>query len=832
MVQYYYERSTTMATSLYVEPAWGPSTTTTTAFEFRPRSYTFDRDRNEYNVSGTWLSSDIVEMGDKAYWTTPDNKELHVYTALSRNAASVNMAISTSSKKWATTTDAVYSKGTLVQPYIPAEEGTYPANGRHTDGYWYVKGAAVGPIPPDTVENLPYRTGPSGGRKLIKLEGGQLVTALIHGSSFFLYIKDSDNAAWRFLYDFAATTMNDVAIAPASQGIHVVFAYNGSNVRYHKVGLDGKSSLEKNLHTNQNAIDSVTITYDPAKQKVHAAWASKNATYNVAYNLYHIESLPGASDWYTPTQLTTENRAGYDHRSPSMALNSDKKPVIVSPQLYSNYLYCFYFDTAWRNTIAANIGSAYAQVEPSIVRAPNGTLHVAWFGLTPSYPTTNNILYTSSVNGGTSWGTAMHLTTNSGNIHTTSPSITVDKRNVVSVVYQKTIQVSPTVSNMLEMRRLVNGAWSSSISLKFDTTQNFTSSATLFDYDYELSFDTPPTVYMRALTPKSVGYLGEIIKNNNPTIALISPVNNQMLYENDTINISGDAYDADKDQSVTAYYQINNEARKVLATNLSQTQILLSKQLTFKGSKLYDGDTALTGTLAEGVAHTLKVWAEDSEKALSAIVERTFYVVPNRAPLLSVDAVVPSGVVDADKFKISGTATDQDANSTLKVTRRINAGNAVEIYSGSDRAWEFDLALSQLVVGQNTIVIEVIDNYGAKTSKTVTLNKKELKTPILQSVARYKIEPPKGSAKGVLLFIQRDEALDIKVELSMTASDEQEQYETLTPVNTAPVQQGLVEDTFEYEGLEAKQNIILKITPSRTDLALNHKIHLISGAVD
>lgn len=36
-----------------------------------------------------------------------------------------------------------YSRGTLVQSNIIAEEGTYPTNGRHTDGYWYVRGAVV-----------------------------------------------------------------------------------------------------------------------------------------------------------------------------------------------------------------------------------------------------------------------------------------------------------------------------------------------------------------------------------------------------------------------------------------------------------------------------------------------------------------------------------------------------------------------------------------------------------------------------------------------------------------------------------------------------------------
>ncbi|QSB10434.1 hypothetical protein JTI58_01575 [Lysinibacillus fusiformis] len=320
--------------------------------------------------------------------------------------------------------------------------------------------------------------------------------------------------------------------------------------------------------------------------------------------------------------------------------------------------------------------------------------------------------------------------------------------------------------------------------------------------------------------------------NALPTVLLSTPSNNLTLYENDSLNITGTTNDTDPNQSVTAYYQIDDNPKRVLATNLSQMQIPLSKQLIFKGSKLFDGEVAITGVLADGVAHSLKVWAVDSEGGQSTTVERTFYVVPNRAPLLSVDTIIPSGIIDTDKFTISGTSGDPDANANVKVSYRINTGNAVDIYDGSGGAWEFEISLSQLVVGENTIIVEVVDNYGAKTSKTIKLNKNTVKTPILQSVARYKIEPPKGSAKGVLLFIERDADLVVKVELSMTLTGEQEQYITLTPVNTAPTNSGTVEDTFEHTVSEEKQNIILKITPSRTDLSFNHKIHLISGAVD
>ncbi|WP_431810797.1 hypothetical protein [Lysinibacillus capsici] len=326
----------------------------------------------------------------------------------------------------------------------------------------------------------------------------------------------------------------------------------------------------------------------------------------------------------------------------------------------------------------------------------------------------------------------------------------------------------------------------------------------------------------------------EIEHNVVPTVTLTGPGENTTLYENDTFTIAGTANDDDADQSVTVYYQINSEQRKVLATNLSKTQITLSKQLTFKGGKLFDGEVVLTDTLAEGVPHTLKVWAVDNEGAQSATIERTFYVVPNRAPLLSVDAVVPSGIINTDKFKISGTASDQDANSNIKVNYRINGANPVEVYNGAGGAWEFEVSLAQLVVNENTIIIEVIDNYDAKTSKTIKLNKNEVKTPILQSVARYKISPPKGSARGVLIWVQRDEELDLKVELSMTLVGEQEQYVLLEadPDKIVPVTDGIVEDEYYHETIEPKDNIILKLTTTRPNINIDNKIYLIMGVVE
>ncbi|WP_025116370.1 hypothetical protein [Lysinibacillus fusiformis] len=104
----------------------------------------------------------------------------------------------------------------------------------------------------------------------------------------------------------------------------------------------------------------------------------------------------------------------------------------------------------------------------------------------------------------------------------------------------------------------------------------------------------------------------------------------------------------------------------------------------------------------------------------------------------------------------------------------------------------------------------------------------------MQSVARYQIFPPKGSARGVLIWVQRDEELDLKVELSMTLVGEQEQYILLEsdPDEIVPVTDGIVEDEYYHETVEPKDNIILKLTTTRPNINIDNKVYLIMGVVE
>ncbi|MCY9546768.1 glycine-rich protein [Lysinibacillus xylanilyticus] len=322
----------------------------------------------------------------------------------------------------------------------------------------------------------------------------------------------------------------------------------------------------------------------------------------------------------------------------------------------------------------------------------------------------------------------------------------------------------------------------------------------------------------------------QINYNNSPTVSLTSPSENTTLYENDTLNMTGTAYDSDKDQSVTVYYQINNEQRKVLATNLSKTEISLSKKLTFKAGKLYDDETAITSDLTEGVAHTLKIWAVDTENASSENVVRTFYVVPNRVPLLTVNPPTTTGSIDKDTFVIDGTFEDQDQNETT-VSYRINGANSIQIATGTSGTFDFNVSLGALNIGENLITVEAVDSYGAKTTQTVKLIKNKVVVPINKSTARYKIAPPTGSASEIIIWVQHNVELTLNVSASMTLSGEQESFKPMTLTNTANLQNGQVEDEFYLASDEAKDSIILQLELEKSDVEANSAITLIMGVL-
>ncbi|MEH6944771.1 DNRLRE domain-containing protein [Bacillus sp. JJ722] len=325
----------------------------------------------------------------------------------------------------------------------------------------------------------------------------------------------------------------------------------------------------------------------------------------------------------------------------------------------------------------------------------------------------------------------------------------------------------------------------------------------------------------------------EYTTNNTPTL-LLNTENNRTLYENDTLSIDGSATDADNGNIVNVKYSINGGTVRAIATAISNgtAPIPFAKTLTCKNGKLFDGETAVTEQLVEGTANTLRVWAEDDQGGKSTEQTRTFYVTPNRAATVTIDTLeVVSDLINADKVTITGAVTDPEGQEVI-VKYKVNDGAFIEIYRGQSGAFSFDVSLATLNIGNNQVTLQATDSYGFVTTKSFPLAKTENRTALKDATERYTVTPPKGTAQGIIVWVQREVGdLTVGINVSMSAKGEQEQFVAMTLSNTAPVSEGVVEDEFVYDAGAAKEHIVLEVNMHRENVTSNAAIILISGVL-
>lgn len=700
-----------------------------------------------------------------------------------------------------------------------------------------------------TVVAQPYSTLGNGGRKLVILSNGWKVAVTKTTNQFNYYVDKNDGNGFVPLTYMSHVSILTNDIALASKGTMVYSIQGGGTTLVRAYAFDVTTVPNQNIHeqspyligggyvdSNQSAIGNVSLAINPQGTELHAAWASKNPTYPNSFNIRFTKGTinsDGSVTWGAVEQVTKINSSGFNIVNPTISVvgsipticaetngfyhnaspdnsnvNTTTRAIISLVKNGTSKVYTS-VENGWTLRNVDVNHTSHSQYSPSAVVDKDGVIANAWHGKDSTHTTIDYIRFSKSVNDVVNWSTMQKL------VPGKNGTLTVDKTNKYVITYE-----DAGVIKRIESTNK-GDTWSSPVTIGTGTNPS-----SLYDITLAGQFGSAPaTIYQ---TPSSVEYIGTYTTNNAPTVTLTSPSNNQTLYENDALNITGEANDPDADQSVTAYYQINNEPRKVLATNVSQTQISLSKQLTFKGSKLYDGDTAITGTLADGVAHTLKVWAVDSEGGQSATIERTFYVVPNRAPSLSVETPTPSGIIDTDSFTINGLYEDSDGNQTT-VSYRTNGSNAIQVASGVSGSFSFEVKLGSLIVGDNVITVEAVDSYGAKTTKSVKLSKSIVSAPLLTSTARYKITPPTGTASEILVWIQHDAELTLSASVSMTIAGEQESYAPMTLSNSETLQSGQVEDEFYYAADGAKDSVILRLDLTKSSVNTNEAITLITG---
>lgn len=324
----------------------------------------------------------------------------------------------------------------------------------------------------------------------------------------------------------------------------------------------------------------------------------------------------------------------------------------------------------------------------------------------------------------------------------------------------------------------------------------------------------------------------QIAHNNAPTLTLAT-TDNRTLYENDQFNVTGQVTDTDVGNVVTTKYSINGGTERAITATISQgTALTYNKVLTFKQGKLFDGANAITDTLADGSQHVLRVWAEDDKGGKSAEQVRVFYVVANRSAVLTINPVTSaSDLIDSDTIAISGNVSDPDGN-TVTVRYKIGNGLYTQVYSGTGGTFNFNVALADLQTGVNTVMVQATDSYGLSTTKTLRVTKSANNKPLLKSVATYKLTPPNGSADGIVLWVQRETGdLIVNAEISMGANGAAENFEPMTKVSTAYVSDAIEEDEFTFDNGTDAENIVVRLTMTRTSATSDKAIKLISGVL-
>lgn len=309
--------------------------------------------------------------------------------------------------------------------------------------------------------------------------------------------------------------------------------------------------------------------------------------------------------------------------------------------------------------------------------------------------------------------------------------------------------------------------------------------------------------------------------------------NNKVFYEQEILNINGSVSDTDNGDIMSVKYKVNNGTTRAIATSISDgtTPIAYSKTIKFTNNKLYDGVNEVATGLVDGQTYAITIWAEDDKGGKSTEIVRNFTVVPNRPPVLAIDPITPkTDKINSELLSLSGTVTDADGND-VAVSLRLNESTSKQIYSGVPSAFTTDIKISDLIEGSNTLTITAKDTFDFVITKTVTIKKTKNATKLKTGVARYKVNPPSGSAKQIIAWIQKEVGdLIVDADVSMVDADAQEVYVPMTKLS-APIDDLIEEDEFSHEELVEKSDIVLKLKLTKIDALSTASIKQVSGVL-
>lgn len=406
-----------------------------------------------------------------------------------------------------------------------------------------------------TVINQAYDTSGNGGRKIVRLDNGTLISCLKNTTSFFVYKSEDNGLTWTQRYNNNQTLIQDIALVAKGEKIYVLATANNKDVYCYVLDERGTGhQFVTAIDTGQSAIGNVSLAINEAKTELHATWASKNSTYPNSFNIRYSKGTIGVDGnvtWGAVEQRTTWNSTGLDCKNPTIILNTLNNPVIIFERsMAGSYgIRRVMFDgVTWtaNNSDAPQTlynGGSYIQSSPSVIFVPksinglaNGRIWVAW----RKYEATGHTIATSySDDGGTTWSIPVNtspLTTSTPvDSYKLSPIITVNKSNVVFVLYTW-FDSTGNKPYQVRMVKLEETSWSNEIILVTNDMLAVSNSYLTYPSalaDTNTDFEVPLFIYRDAKKGK-VGFYGTWstteISVPEGSIGAVSDKNNLLTY--------------------------------------------------------------------------------------------------------------------------------------------------------------------------------------------------------------------------------------------------------------------------------------------------------------
>lgn len=348
MALYVYQKYNAVFSGGYYYIAWGSPSTTQEVTGYQTSGYL------NYSLNS---SNGVITYSTPATIGTTFGGTVYSGGSSSITQTSLSGTNRTTTSGSVYYSSSYYSQGSLVGQVI-AEDGTYPSNGRHSDGFWYVRRVVAAPpvlISPnggevfnanETITWQIPRTGLKYKIEISKNNGQTWSTLLVEtATDATSYTRDYTNETESSLVKIRITGV-DGAYLTASDESDGVFSILHNVAPTIPTALSPSSVIIDRLKTNrfswkhndQNPNDSQSQVSIRWRAQGTTSWNTKVITNNPAQEYFFAENtFPlGQIEWQVMTYDQSGLSSPYSNIAVFTAGEPAETPVIVQPGLSVN----------------------------------------------------------------------------------------------------------------------------------------------------------------------------------------------------------------------------------------------------------------------------------------------------------------------------------------------------------------------------------------------------------------------------------------------------------------------------------------------------------------